>query len=152
MVTKVLLNMMDNTKEICVIPTLASCIICTCSFDLWMSYVGFDTFVIVVSFINALWEQFHVTIGIFEVHNIASVTMANQVNFLLNSFSLLDKVIAYVKHERSNLNTLTFALTFAISCFALQLTCPFVGLCFGHAMSNATQYDTKNNEIYFGFS
>jgi len=117
-----------------------------------MSCVGFDTFDIVVSFINALWEQFHVTMGIFEVHNIASVAMANQVKLLLYSFSLLDKVIAYVKDERSNLNTLTFALTFLISCFALQLTCPFVGLCFGHAMSKATQYATKDNEVYVGFS
>ncbi len=64
--------------------------------NFWMSCVGFDTFDIVVSFINALWEQFHVIMGIFEIHNIASVAMANQVK-LLNSFSLLDKVIAYVK-------------------------------------------------------
>jgi hypothetical protein len=152
MVSKVLLNMMDKTKEICVIPTLASCIICKCSFDLWMFCAGFNTFAIVVSFINASWEQFHVTIGIFVVHNIASVAMENQVKLLLNSFSLLDKIIAYVKDERYNLNTLTFALTFVISCFALQLTCPFVGLCFGHAMSNATQYDIKDNEVYFAFS
>jgi hypothetical protein len=64
----------------------------------------------------------------------------------LDSFYLLDKVIAYVKDERYSLNTLTFALTYVVSCFALQLTCPFVGSCFGHAMLMVTQYaidDTK---------
>jgi hypothetical protein len=50
-----------------------------------------------------------VTIGIFEIHNSASATMANRVKSLLDSFGLLDKIIAYVKDERSNLNTLTFA-------------------------------------------
>jgi hypothetical protein len=109
-----------------------------------MSCVGFDTFAIVVSFINVSWEQCHVSIGNFEV--------ANQVKLLLNSFALLDKVITYVKDERYNLNTLTFALTFVVSYFAFQLTCPFVGSCFGHAMSKATQYVTKDNEVYAGFS
>ncbi len=46
------------------------------------------------------------TIGIFEIHNIVGATMANQVKFLLDSFGLLDKIIAYVKDEGSNLNTL----------------------------------------------
>jgi hypothetical protein len=80
-----------------------------------------------------------VTIGIFEIHNIASVAMENQLKLLLNSFGLLDKVIAYVEDERSNWNTLTFALTFVVSCF-------------GHAMSKATKYATKDNEVYVGFS
>jgi hypothetical protein len=117
-----------------------------------MSCVGFDTIAIVVSFINVSWEQCHVSIGNFEVHNTASVAMANRVRLLLNSFALLDKVIAYIKDERSNLNTLTFPLAFVVSYFALQLTCPFVGSCFGHAMSKATQYVTKDNEFYVGFS
>jgi hypothetical protein len=73
--------------------------------------------------------------GIFEVHNIASVAMANQVKLLLYSFSLLDKVIAYVKDERSNLSTLINALTSVISYSPFQLPCPFLGLYFRHAMS-----------------
>jgi hypothetical protein len=64
MVTKVLLNTMDKTKEICVIPTLASDIIYTSSFDLWMFRVDFDTFAIVVSFINTSWEPCHVIVGV----------------------------------------------------------------------------------------
>jgi hypothetical protein len=42
-----------------------------------MSQVGYDTFAMVVSFINISWESTHVTIGIFEVHDNAHVTMAN---------------------------------------------------------------------------
>jgi hypothetical protein len=92
-------NVVDKTKENCVIPTLASCITCTCSFDLWMSHVNFDTFDIIVSFINASWVPCHVTIEIFEVNNVTGVAMENQVKSLLDSFDLLDKVIAYIKDE-----------------------------------------------------
>jgi hypothetical protein len=42
-----------------------------------MSCVNFDTFAIVVSFINISWKPYHVTIWIFEVHNIESVAIAN---------------------------------------------------------------------------
>jgi hypothetical protein len=51
--------------------------------------------------------------------NITSVAMANHVKSLFNSFGLLDKIIAYVKDERSNLNTLTFTLIFIVSCFVV---------------------------------
>ncbi len=64
----------------------------------------------------------HVTIEIFEVHNIIGVTMANQVKVLLDTFSLLNKVIAYIEDEGYYLSTLTFVSTFVILCFAFQLT------------------------------
>jgi len=119
--------MVDKTQEICVIPTLASYITYTCSFDLWMFHMSFDTFVIILSFINTSREPCHVTIGIFEVHNTTSVPMANQVKSLLDSFGLLDKVIAYVKNEMFNVNILTFALTFIVSSFVFQLACHVKG-------------------------
>ncbi len=80
-----------------------------------MSYVHFDTFVMVMNFINPSWEPTHVTIGLIELDNIIGATMANKINVLLDSFGLLEKVIACVKNVRSNLNTLTFALTFMVS-------------------------------------
>jgi hypothetical protein len=46
MVIEMFLDMVDKTMEICVIPTLASCIIYTSSFDLWMSCASFNTFVL----------------------------------------------------------------------------------------------------------
>jgi len=54
-----------------------------------------------------------------EVHNISGVNMTTQFKVLLNLFGLLNKFIAYVKGEGSNLVTLTFALKFMISCFLL---------------------------------
>ncbi len=42
-----------------------------------MSHVNFETFAIVVSFINISWEPYYVTIGIFEAHNIIGVAMTN---------------------------------------------------------------------------
>jgi hypothetical protein len=76
--------------------------------------------------------------GIFEVQNTTNATMANQVKVLLDFFGLLEKIIAYVKNEGSNLNTLTNALTSVVFYSPLQLACPFVGSCFGHAMFFAT--------------
>jgi hypothetical protein len=97
--------------------------------------VGFDTFVIIVSFINISWEPCRVTIEIFEIHNIVGATMATYVKILLDSFNLLNKVIAYIKNEGLNLNTSTFALIFVVFGFSLHLTCPLVSSCFGHVMS-----------------
>jgi hypothetical protein len=59
----------------------------------------------------------------------------NQVKILLDSFGLFDKVIAYVKDERSNSKTLTFTFIYVVSYFSFWLTCPFVGSWFGYAMS-----------------
>jgi hypothetical protein len=69
----------------------------------------------------------------------------------LDPFGLLDKVIAYIKDQGLNLNILTYGLTFVVSCFALQLACPFVRSCFGHAMSKVTQYAIDDNKICVGF-
>jgi hypothetical protein len=72
-----------------------------------------------VNFINSWWQPIHVTTGIFEDSNIEGATMVNQVKNLLDSFGLLDKVIAYVKDKGSNLNFLTFALNFVVYCYSL---------------------------------
>jgi hypothetical protein len=68
----------------------------------------------------------------------------------LDSFGLLDKVIAYIKDERSNLNSLTFALTSIVSCSTLQQACPFVRSCFGHAMSKVARYTIDNTKVCAG--
>ncbi len=77
------------------------------------------------------------TMGIFEMHNITSSSMANQVKVLLDSLGLLDKVVAYVKAMGSNLFALIITLTIVISCLPFQLPCPFIKSCFGHVMSKA---------------
>ncbi len=57
---------------------------------------------------------------------------------LLRFFGLLDKVIAFVKDEGSNLASLTIFLTLIVSYFSFKLANPFIGSCFGHVMSKAT--------------
>jgi hypothetical protein len=95
--------------------------------DLWMSSVGYNKFVMVVSFINNSWDPTHLIIGVFKMKNITSVARENEVKILLHSFDLVDKTIVYDKDEGLNLNTLTNALKFIVSCCPLQLLAPFVG-------------------------
>jgi hypothetical protein len=45
----------------------------------------------------------HVAIGLFEVMDISGVTMAPKLKDFLDRFSLTQKIVAYVKDERSNL-------------------------------------------------
>jgi hypothetical protein len=86
------------------------------------------------------------------MQNVTGAGMANQVNFLLNSFCLLDKIITYVNGKGSNLNTLTNDLKFKVSCSPLQLFTPFVGSCFCHALSKEIQYATNDATVCQGFS
>jgi len=74
---QVLPSVIKTTREKYVLRAFVSCITCTTSFDLWMSHVGHDTFAMVVNFLNDSWEPSHVTMGIFEVQNTTSATMAN---------------------------------------------------------------------------
>jgi hypothetical protein len=74
-----------------------------------------------------------------------------EVKVLLDSFGLLDKVIAYVKDKGSNLNTLISTLTSVVTYSLLQLTNLFVGSCFGHAMSNSYQYAFNDSKVCAGF-
>jgi hypothetical protein len=55
-------------------------------------------------------------VGLFEVHETTRAIMAIQLKALLAWYELLDKVIAYVKDENANMNTLTMALTNIVSC------------------------------------
>jgi len=60
--------------------------------------------------------------------------MAIQVNEMLITNGLNVKIMAYVKDESKNLNTMTSALTFVVSCKLLGLTTPFIKSCWGYAM------------------
>jgi hypothetical protein len=67
---------------------------------------------------------------------------------ILDEFNLTNKVIAYVKDERTNFNSFTTTFTFVVSCEPLQLPYPFVSFNFGHVMPKACQYVT--NEVKVG--
>lgn len=110
---------MKKNRDKYILPTLISYITCISSFDLWMSYIGYDTFAMIVSLVNSSWELSHVIVRVLEVQNMIGATMENLVKILLYSFGLLDKIIAYVKNKGSNLNTLTNVLKYVVFCFAL---------------------------------
>jgi hypothetical protein len=62
----------------------------------------------------------------------------------------LDKVIAYVTDETTNLNTLTTTLTNISSCVPLQLPQPYVAICYGHVMLKCCQYASNDLKVCGG--
>jgi hypothetical protein len=139
--------MVSKTMDNHVFLALIHCIICTTSFDLWMYHASYDIFAMVISFIDFTWQCVHIIVGLFETQNISGANIVEQVKSLLGSFGLLDKVIAYVKDEGNNLASFIIALTSIISCSTLKLVFPFIGSCFGHAMSKATQYAIDDTRV-----
>jgi hypothetical protein len=63
---EVLLEIVKKTNQKYVLPTLISYITCMTFFHFWMSCIDYDTFAMVVNFINSSWEPTHATIGGFE--------------------------------------------------------------------------------------
>ncbi len=112
-----------------VLPSLASCVTCTTSFNLWMSHGGHDTFAMVVSFINNLWEHACHS-GNFWGAQHKWCSHHKPSKSVMGFFWFTWQIIAYVKDQGSNLSTLTLALINVVTCFPLQLTSPFVGSCF----------------------
>ncbi len=72
---EILSNIVTIISEKYVVQVLASCITCTSSFDLWMSCTSY-MFIMVVSFIKILRAHPFI-VGVFEVQNTTSATMAN---------------------------------------------------------------------------
>ncbi len=97
--------------------------------------MGFDTFALVVNFLNKEWVPCHVTIGLFEALDTSGVALANIVKPLLAKFELTSKVIACVKDEGKNLATLNSSLSDVVFCGVFQLERPYSRVCFGHVMS-----------------
>jgi hypothetical protein len=99
-----------------ILPSLAKVTMVTTTFELWIFCGLFDTFALVVNYINKKWEPCHTTMGIFEVHETTWATMTLQLRDLLVQYDLLNKVLAYVKDEGAN------GLTNIMSCVPLVLT------------------------------
>jgi hypothetical protein len=57
-------------------PALASCLLATCTLDLWILKGVHYVFVVVVNFIFNSWEAKHVIIGLFEVIDTNGMAMA----------------------------------------------------------------------------
>jgi hypothetical protein len=109
--------------------------------------MGFDTFALVVNFLNKEWVPCHVTIGLFEALDTSGVALANIVKPLLAKFELTSKVIACVKDEGKNLATLNSSLSDVVFCGVFQLERPYSRVCFGHVMSKVCQYATNEDVV-----
>ncbi len=100
-----------------------------------------------ISFIDFAWQHVHIIVGLFEIQNTSSDNKVEQMKSLLGSFGLLDKVIVYVKDEGNNLASLIITLTSIVSRSILKLVSPFIGSCFGHGMSKASQYTINETKV-----
>jgi hypothetical protein len=69
-VGEMLLAMVKKTMDQHVLPNLASTIIMSASFDLWMSCNNVDTFILVINVLNDTCAPMHVIVGLFEVNEI----------------------------------------------------------------------------------
>lgn len=122
-----ILAMLEHTMDMYVRPTIASCATAIITFDHWMSRCGYNT---LLHGCEIYWWVFfltprHVTIGLFEVADTTSAALAKSVKPLLKSFGLINKILAYVKDEGANLNTLAITLRSVVSCKPLQFDQPY---------------------------
>jgi hypothetical protein len=68
--------MLVKEMERYVLLAIAQCTIATTSFDPWMFKIGFNTFALVIKFINEDWVPYHVIVGLFEILNTYGTTLA----------------------------------------------------------------------------
>jgi hypothetical protein len=73
------------------------------------------------------WQPKQVTIGFFEAIETVGQTLV--LTKLFNQYGLRNKIIAYVKDEGSNLNTMIIAIKFIVKCEVLSLDESFQGSC-----------------------
>jgi hypothetical protein len=76
-------------------------------------------------------------IGPFEAINTFQESLAKNLIEFLEKYDLRKKIIAYVKNEGFNFNTMTIALKLVVSCDILSLEDFFHITCFGHAFLEA---------------
>jgi hypothetical protein len=67
------------------------------------------------------WKPKHFILDLFKVAKPTGQVLAKSLVDLLDAYGLRNKIIAYVKGEGSNLNTLTSALNFVVKCETLGL-------------------------------
>jgi len=89
-----------------------------------------------------------VTIGIFEATKTTKQTLTVNLSNILDSFGLKKKIITFVKDEGVNLNVMTSAPRFIMSCDVLRLEEIFNGSCFREYFSKACQYGTIEEKVY----
>jgi hypothetical protein len=70
-----ILFILAKTMDRYVLPILAQCDTTTMAFNLWMSWTNFDTFALIMNFLNREWVPCHVINGLFEAPNTSGVAL-----------------------------------------------------------------------------
>jgi hypothetical protein len=83
--------MVTKSMDIHVLPKFISVTIVYASFDLWMSRGGIDTFALVINYFIETWE----------VNETTSLCMAQQLQFLLEKFGLIHRVLIFIKDDQA---------------------------------------------------
>jgi hypothetical protein len=76
-----------------------------------------------------------VTIGLFKATTTSNATMALKLWELIDKFSLIDKILAYVKDEGANFQSCATILTYVVLCRTLGMLEPFHKSSFRHDLS-----------------
>ena len=92
--------MLAKTMDRYVLPLISSCQTASITFDLWMFRTGWDTFALVVNFIDDCWVPRHVTVGLFEAQDTSGASLAEIVKPLLDEFKLARKDCSLCKRRR----------------------------------------------------
>ncbi len=88
----------------------------------------FDTFTLVINFINDDWVPCHSTIELFETFDTFGIILTKQLKSLLVEYQFINKIIIYVKDEGTNFNSLGIVLTLIMSYALCNLFHLLVGL------------------------
>jgi hypothetical protein len=79
----------------------------------------------------------HIVIGLFEASKTLRQTLARNVQNFFEQYGLTKTILAYVKDEGVNLNTMITTLKSIVSCEIFGVMESFKGTCFGHAFFKA---------------
>jgi hypothetical protein len=60
--------MLAEVMKMHVLLAITQCVTTTITFDLWTSKIGFDTYTLVINFIDDDWVPYHVIKGCLKLH------------------------------------------------------------------------------------
>jgi hypothetical protein len=129
---EILLKLVEEMKQVYVLPKLRDCIYATTSFELWMSNGAHDIFALVINFLRSNSEPIYkLLLGCLKNINYW-LNLGYQINKIVCSIWIEKKNIAYVRYKGLNLMTMITSLKLIIKCEILHLNKSFQGICFGH--------------------
>ncbi len=81
-----------------------------------MSKNAYDIFTLIINFLDENWPPKKVTINLFEAIKTTGQALAKNLNEFLDSYGSSKKILAYVKDEKANVNSMTISLKYVINC------------------------------------